>query len=96
MFITAWEGGGLAACDVLSGPVSIWSEAAKLPVPGSRGVWQVWQGVASVAVRSVETCAMRSVTPNNVTRRLVPGSQRRSVYNVCNVCNVYMLELETG
>ena len=32
-----------AACDVLSGPVSIWSEAAKLPVPGSRGVWQVWQ-----------------------------------------------------
>ena len=52
--------------------------------------------VASVAVRSVETCAMRSVTPNNVTRRLVPGSQRRSVCNVYNVCNVYMLELETG
>ena len=43
MFITAWEGGSVAACDVLSEPVSIWSEAAKLPVPGSRGVWQVWQ-----------------------------------------------------
>ena len=24
-------------CDVLSGPVSIWSGAAKLPVPGSEG-----------------------------------------------------------
>ena len=40
-------------CDVLSGPGSIWSGAAKLPVPGSAGC-------DSVTARSVETCAMRS------------------------------------